>query len=270
MTFAGGAGQTASGKYVDTLQTVLGCDSIVTTDLTVNPKPLPYLGPDKNLCSNTEVIVTPGPFASYLWQDMSIADSFTINGPGTYWVKVTNSFGCTATDTLNIPVLLPSPSNFLKESDSICGYESLIVSSAIPYTSYKWSTGATDKKVQLQQPGTYWLTVTDANGCSGTDSFRLYIKHCRSGFYVPSAFSPNGDRKNDVLRPLISGNVKQYRFAVYNRWGAMVFQSTDPHKGWDGKMAGNAQGNAVFVWTCFYQLEGAEPKIEKGTVILIR
>ena len=268
--FAGGADQTASGKYVDTLQTVLGCDSVVTTYLTVNPKALPNLGPDKNLCSNTEVSVTPGPFASYLWQDMSNASSFKISAPGKYWVRVTNSFGCSATDTLIIPAILPVPSNFLKASDSICAYESLQLSSTNAYAGYQWSTGATERKVQLQQPGVYWLTVTDANGCSATDTFTLYTKQCRSGFYIPSAFSPNGDRQNDVLRPLLFGQVKQYRFVVYNRWGAMVFQTTDPQKGWDGKMAGNPQPNTIFVWTCFYQLEGMEPKTEKGTVTLIR
>lgn len=268
--FAGGADQTVSGTYVDVLQTVLGCDSIVTTQLTVNPKPLPNLGPDRNLCINTEATVTPGTFTTYQWQDMSTASSFTINAAGKYWVKVTNSFGCPATDTITVPAILPVPANLLKESDSVCAYSSLTISSNEPYVSYQWSTGSTERKVQLQQPGVYWLRVKDANGCSGADTFTLYAKQCLWGVYIPSAFSPNGDGKNDVLRPLVFGKVKQYRFAVYNRWGALVFQSTDPQKGWDGKIGGSAQASGAFVWTCAYQLEGMDMKVEKGAITLIR
>jgi gliding motility-associated-like protein len=268
--FAGGANQTISGIYNDTLQTVLGCDSIVTTLLTVNPKPSPDLGPDKNLCSNTTLNITPGSFTSYLWQDMSGSGSFTITTAGKYWVKVTNSSGCTATDTLTIPAIVPAPSNFLKETDSICTYESLEVLSSDPFDSYQWSTGETERRLIVQQPGTYWLTVKDVNGCSGTDSITIFEKKCMRGVYVPSAFTPNNDGKNDVFRPVLFGKVKLYHFAVYNRWGAVIFQTSEPQKGWDGKIAGILQSNAVFVWTCHYQFEGAEPKTNKGTVVLIR
>jgi gliding motility-associated-like protein len=268
--FAGGANQTASGTFVDTLQTVLGCDSIVTTYLTVHPKPLPNLGPDKNLCTNTALDISPGSFTSYLWHDMSHAGTFTITTPGTYWVQVTNSFGCSSSDTLTVPAILPVPSNFLKETDSICTYGSQEVRSLNPYATYQWSTGATERVAMVQQPGIYWLTVTDVNGCSGTDSITLFAKQCLSGCYIPSAFTPNGDGKNDVFKPLLFGKVKQYRFMVFNRWGAVVFQTTDPQKGWDGKIADTFQSNTVFVWTCHYQFEGSAPKVEKGTVTLIR
>jgi gliding motility-associated-like protein len=268
--FAGGSDQTISGTYVDVLRTVLGCDSVVTTILTVNPKPLPNLGPDKNLCNNTQLNVAPGIFTSYQWQDMTTAGSLTIKEPGKYWVKVTNSFNCTATDTLTIAMMLPTPSNFLKTADSVCNYESLEISPLNNYTSYQWSTGATTKNIKVEKPGNWWLKVTDINGCSGADTITVFDKKCMWGFYAPSAFSPNGDRKNDEFRPLLFGKVKQYRFAVYNRWGTLIFQTADPYKGWDGRIGGTAQPNGVFVWTCSYQLEGAPPKTEKGAVTLIR
>jgi gliding motility-associated-like protein len=267
--FAGGANQTSTGTYIDTLKTVLGCDSIVTTLLTTNPKPSPDLG-SKNLCSNASLIVTPGSFTQYQWQDMSNSNSFTITTPGMYWVEVTNSFGCTARDTLTIQETLQAPSNFLKETDSICMYESLDILSTKSYTSYQWSTGEKERRLTVQQAGAYWLTVTDANGCSGTDSITIFEKKCMRGVYIPTAFTPNNDGKNDVFRPVLFGKVKQYHFAVYNRWGAMVFQTAEQQKGWDGKIAGTLQPNAVFVWTCHYQFEGAEPKTERGTVVLMR
>lgn len=186
------------------------------------------------------------------------------------WVKVTNSLGCTAADTLTAPSLWPTPSNFLKETDSVCTYESVEVSPSNTYAIYLWSTGETVRKIEIRQPGVYWLKVTDANGCSGADSITLIEKKCRRDVYIPTAFTPNGDGKNEIFKPVIFGKPRKYGFAIYNRWGAIVFQTSDPQKGWDGKIAGTIQPAGVFVWTCFYQFNGAEMKTEKGTVLLIR
>lgn len=90
------------------------------------------------------------------------------------------------------------------------------------------------------------------------------------GPYVPNAFTPNGDGKNDVFRPLIFGNVKQYTFTIYNRWGAIVFQTHDIQKGWNGELDGIKQESNAFAWVCDYQIEGEQTRVEKGTLILIK
>jgi gliding motility-associated-like protein len=268
--FVGGSNQTTSGTYYDTLQTVLGCDSVITTHLAVNPKPSPDLGIDKNLCKNTQLTITPGSFTSYLWQDNSAAPNFTLNAAGAYWVTVTNNFNCAATDTFKVAQMMELPSNFLKKTDSICSFSSLDVAATQSYTNYLWSTGAVERNIQIQNPGIYRLTVTDANGCTGTDSITVFSKQCMLGVYIPTAFTPNGDSKNDMFKPQIFGNLKHYRLSVYNRWGTVVFQTTNPQKGWDGRVAGTFQDNAVFVWICTYELEGAQARTEKGSVLLIR
>jgi gliding motility-associated-like protein len=267
--FAGGAKQTAGGTYYDTLYTAQGCDSIVTTHLAVNPVPVPDLGRDSNLCRNDRLTLSPGDFTGYLWQDNSTASSFTVTAAGQYWVRVTNSFNCVATDTFMVAQMMEPPSNFLKKSDSICSYGSIELLPLQSYASYRWSTGATAKSIQVKTPGLYQLTATDANGCTGTDSTTIILKQCMLGLYVPTGFTPNSDGRNDLLRPLVFGKWTQFRFAVYNRWGTVVFQSTDPQKGWDGKIGGVLQNDAVFVWVCSYQLEGMPPKTEKGSVMLL-
>ncbi len=268
--YAGGGEQTVSGIYYDTLHTIQGCDSIVTTRLTVHPAPAPDLGRDRNLCRDEPLTLNPGNFASYTWQDNSTANEFTVTGPGTYWVRVTNSFHCTATDTFTVARLLEPPAGFLRATDSVCPYGSLEL---VPYRSfmaYQWSTGAVTKTLAVKTPGIYRLTVTDALGCSGTDSIVVYTKQCPEGVYVPTGFTPNRDGRNDRFKPLVFGPVTQYRFTVYNRWGHVVFQSTDPDKGWDGTVGGAGQDTGVFIWTCTYRLEGSPLKTEKGTVLLIR
>jgi gliding motility-associated-like protein len=267
--FAGGANQTASGTYIDTLQTVLGCDSIVTTRLTVNPKPIPKLGPDKDMCSNIQLTVTPGSFTSYLWQDMSTQNNFTVTASGTYWVTVTNNNNCSATDSLVINTVLP-PSNFLKDADSICSYDRLTLKPLGNYNSYYWSTGTTQNNLVINAPGQYWLRVTDATGCVGTDTITIYPKQCMIGVYIPTGFTPNGDGKNETFKALVFGKVQSFKLQIFDRSGSLIFQTTDPDKGWDGMYKGRSYTTTTFVWQCFYQLENEQPAYQKGTLILIR
>jgi gliding motility-associated-like protein len=188
----------------------------------------------------------------------------------TYWVRVTDSNGCRNTDTSMIKTVHPVPVGFLPDDTTICSYGNIVLAPSASFKTYQWNTGSTTPSVTVTQPGMYSLQVEDVNGCKGAAAVVVSLKDCIKGFFVPTAFTPNGDRKNDRFRPMLFGKVKQYRFTVYNRWGQVVFHSTKPEEGWDGKLAGNAQATFVFVWTCSYQFEGEPLKNEKGTVTLIR
>lgn len=268
--FVSGTNRFTSGTYSDSMHTVFGCDSIVTINLTVNPKPMPELGEDRNLCQGQSLSITPGVFKSYLWQDGSTRSNFTINNKGTYWVKVTDGNNCSANDTLNLTDLVPSPSGFLNPSDSICSYEKLNIGTGQVYADYLWSTGSDQSHINIDNAGVYSLTVTDKNGCTATESITVFPKNCNQGVFVPNAFTPNSDGKNDVFRPLVFGNVKSYSFTVYNRFGQKIFETNKVSVGWDGTLNGIAQQADVFVWTCQYQLQGSAVASKKGTVVLIR
>ncbi len=86
-------GHTATGDYTDTLMAANGCDSIITLKLTVLPQPSPDLGADKSLCPGDTVLLYPGRFTIYTWQDGSSQDHFTIKQPGLYSVAVTDNCG---------------------------------------------------------------------------------------------------------------------------------------------------------------------------------
>ncbi len=268
--FAGGIDQYKSGTYRDTLKTIEGCDSIVITHLLVTPKPLPNLGPDKNICSNTELILSPGLFTKYTWHDMSADVSVIVKNPGKYWVTVTNDYNCSNTDTINILSVIPSPSNYLLEKDSICSYQDLKITPSRQYVNYTWSTGSKEKNLTIKTPGKYTLMVEDRFGCIGHDSINVYPKKCIYGFYIPTAFTPNNDGKNDIFKPLIYGRLTKYQFVVYNRWGQQVFNTSDIDKGWDGNLKGLQQNTDVFIWICTFQLEGDEPQTKKGSFTLLR
>ncbi|MCF8371540.1 MAG: T9SS type A sorting domain-containing protein [Bacteroidales bacterium] len=102
---------TQSGTYFDTLQTVLGCDSVLELSLTVNPLPIPNLGNDTTIYDNDSITLNPGAFVSYFWQDGSIDASFLVEGPvlgeGTYLfsVEVLNGYLCSNSDTIEVVII---------------------------------------------------------------------------------------------------------------------------------------------------------------------
>ena len=87
---------------------------------------------------------------------------------------------------------------------------------------------------------------------------------------MPSAFTPNGDGKNDIIKPFFLDYVKNFSFVIYNRWGNRVFSTAEDGKGWDGKLNGALQETNIFIWTCTYQFAGEPVRFEKGTITLIR
>lgn len=238
--------------------------------ITVNANPVISLDHTTTLCSGSGRQLDAGNFSSYLWNDGSTGRSIIVNKSGTYYVTVTDNNGCVGSDTAQITALLPPPDSFLPPDTSICSYGSLDLKTSAPYKNYLWNTNATTSFITINQPATYWLEVTDNNDCKGRDSIIVSPKDCLKGFYLPTAFTPNGDSKNDLLKPLIFGNVKKYNFSVFNRSGQEVFHTTDINKGWDGTLSGIKQDTNVFVWYCSYQFQGEATETKKGTVILIR
>ena len=162
------------------------------------------------------------------------------------------------------------PSGFLPQQITKCVnlYESITPAST--FANYLWSNGATTPSIRVVNSGLYWLEVTDITGCTGRENTRVTTKSCMNGVFVPTAFTPNNDGLNDIFKPLVDGKLVQYRFTIYDRWGQVVLQTTDPGKGWNGKRGGVDQDTNMFVWVCTYQLAGEAIKTEKGTFLLIR
>ena len=114
----------------------------------------------------------------------------------------------------------------------------------------------------------YRLVGTNPGGCDGVDSVRIrYMKGPE--IYVPTAFTPNGDGKNDRLHFYPAGYEPE-NFTVYNRWGAIVFTTKDVSQGWDGKLRGKEQPTGVYIWTVSARAYDGTKVNLKGTVTLIR
>jgi len=114
------------------------------------------------------------------------------------------------------------------------------------------------------------LTVTDSLGCSDTAT-RIVKKLHSCVIAVPNAFTPNGDGINDYLYPLNAFKADNLIFRVYNRYGQLVFETTDWTRRWDGTLGGKPQGPGTFVWTLQYtDHDTGQRVVQKGSSVLIR
>ena len=143
--------------------------------------------------------------------------------------------------------------------------------------NYIWSSptatinnpNSQDPTVILSTDANIYLKVTDAVGCVGYDS--LFIKvYDGPTYWVPSAFSPNGDGLNDIFRVIPSGIATTIYLRVFNRYGELVFETNQWLKGWNGTYNGKPQPNGAYVWTVSGIDRDNKRVIMKGTVILIR
>jgi len=233
--------------------------------------PLPELGNDGSICNGSDRLLSPsGSYTQYQWSTGANSSGIRVNSPGLYTLLVTDQYGCRGKDSVRILSLLPLPGGFLPADTAICSYGELLLTANSSYNQYNWSTGATTSGIRTRQPGDYWLEVTDAGQCKGRDSIRVVLKDCMEGLFVPSAFTPNSDGVNDLLIPMLFGQIDNIDFRIYNRWGEIIYSSKTPGQGWNGLRNGLPQDTGMFIWICRYQLKGQPVKTEKGTVLLIR
>lgn len=88
--------------------------------------------------------------------------------------------------------------------------------------------------------------------------------------HMPNAFTPNNDRRNELLRPIHSPSIKNVRLNIYNRYGQLVFINSAQRPGWDGNVNGLPASQGTYVWTLSYETYQGVQKFTKGTVLLIR
>lgn len=261
------------GKYYVLAKSFKGCVSSDTINIvSVYPLPEPKLDSTSFICEGSfRTLTLSDSYSKYLWSNGATTSSIKVKELGTYSVTVYDLHNCKGYDTTNINSFKLNPNHFLPNDTSICLNEKIFIKPFLPFSSYLWNDGTINSSIVINKSGAYWLNVVDQNGCSGTDTILVKTKtNCLQGVFVPSAFTPNNDGKNDIFRPIIYGTVNNYSFKIYNRWGGLVFQTSDPQAGWDGKIGSIIQGANTYVWSLTYQLNSESIKTEKGTFILLR
>lgn len=258
------------GEYKVTATWINGCQSKDSFELRFHNDPVFSLDKNPLLCKDATRTFSPGQYNSYLWNDGSTGPTLTVNGAGTWWVTITDQHGCKASDTTTIHTIVPLPANFLGQEMEICQYGQLKLVPSVSFKAYQWSDQSTGTTLTVSKEGVYWLQVTDQNNCIGADTVKIIQKECLTGLYIPNAFTPNGDKNNDVITPMLYGNATHIHFTIFNRWGQKVYETHTLKQGWDGNSNGTPAVAGTYIWQCSYKLEGQPERFEKGVLQLIR
>ena len=260
---------TQSGNYSDTLTTINGCDSIVSVNLTITGIPTLSSIVTADSCAKGIGSATLAASAgsapyNYAWSNGAIGNTLTNLNAGVYTVTVTDQNGCASVTQISVPLIAPPIINvnisaiYLLEGDSI----QLNASGAL---NYQWSppvglscTNCPNPYASPLLSTTYTVNGTALNGCQANASVTITIDIRCNELFVPSIFSPNniGPALNEQLC-VFSNCIAEMDFAIYNRWGQLIFQTNDPQKCWNGTHDGKEATSGVYAYRLYVkQLNG--------------
>ncbi len=213
---------------------------------------------------------------------------FPVAGPvatTAYTLFVTDTIGCPkpVSGTVTVTVIPKFNVNAGKDTTIVAGQPLQLQVTGGPGAtnlSYSWTptTGLDNPLIATPiatlpagtNRFTYTARVTTSQGCYAEDAVNVIVFNTGPEIFVPSAFTPNGDGKNDILRPVPVGIVRLDFFRVYNRWGQLVYSTSEIGNGWNGNLGGTAQPSGAYV----FEAQGLDylgkTVFRKGTCVLIR
>ncbi|ODT53877.1 MAG: hypothetical protein ABS68_04440 [Niastella sp. SCN 39-18] len=266
------------------------CQRRDTIQINVLRKPVAHAGFDTAVCYRTPATLhgsatnTSGP-VTYTWTPSgglsnphAPVTQVTTTNDGTfiYTLTITDNYGCnfSHSDEVTVTVTPPVPAFAGNDTIAVLGQpHQLFGSGGVQYT---WAPSAVlnnafaqNPLAILQQDTRFTLTVKDIAGCEGWDT--VFIKvYAGPTYYVPNAFSPNGDGRNDIFRPIPSGITSTEYFRVFNRFGELVFETNEWLKGWNGFYLGRKQPVGTYVWIIKGKDKNGKTVQQKGTVMLLQ
>jgi len=207
---------TATNIYYDTLQSVHGCDSVIELTLMVNPT---YFTP-------VSASICKGDTYNFLGKLLTAADI--------YHDTLQSIYGCDSVIEL-ILTFKPIPNiEIIAITDNFCNDDFLVLQLITDGDSFLWNTGSTENEITVTKSGVYFVT-SSINDCKDTAYY--IIEECPCLTWIPNTFTPNNDGINDIFKPIISCSetLKEYKMYIYDRWGNLIFRSSDYSMGWNGE-----------------------------------
>ncbi len=265
---------TSGFKIINLIATsTRGCSDTVQRQVYVKPMPNPNFEPLKKCyCHftgpyNFTPITAGGTFYGkniqsntynpvILWED-SVKYVVTVNG-------------CTDSST-QLTQVYPGPEVNLGNDTFLCKYEALELVVNSWQSRYVWNDGSTGNYLRVLDPGIYSVIVTNMCGVKG-DTIQVSYHPVNCRFFLPTAFSPNGDGLNDRFKPLIY-DVREMNYKIFNRWGELLYEGNETDPGWDGTSKDEMVqlGNYLVHATYSYSSGNRYIKItESGMFLLVR
>lgn len=278
-----------SSKTTYTLQANIGsCSASGAVTVSTVPYPVANAGRDTTLCFNTSIQLSATTDGSrFAWTPAIGLNKADVLHPVATPPKTTayifaayDSKGCPkpGIDTVLVTVLSKINADAGHDTSAVLEQPLQLVASG--GISYLWSPDIGLSATNVANPVAlytetfnqlrYRVLVFNEANCVDSAFVTVKIFNTAPGIFVPTAFTPNGDGKNDILRPISVGMKHFGFFRIYNRWGQQVFSTEADGKGWDGTVAGTPQTVGTYVW----QVKATDYKgaayFKKGTVLLIK
>jgi gliding motility-associated-like protein len=258
------------------LQVVIGSPSELEVTLTST-------NPSCGLTDGAIVSTVSGGTTPYtnLWSPGNqTSTSLTNVGSGTYSLTVTDANGCSASASSTLAVSGGLTVEITPPNATLSAGESVVLTASVQGltsgVTYTWTpaTGlsCTDCASPTASPSvttTYTVSAETADGCQGSEQVTITIEEDCGEYFMPTIFSPNGDLNNDELC-LLGNCISSMDLKIYNRWGELVFQSSNQNDCWDGTFKGAALNPASFVYVLKLTFSDGSEIEENGNVSLVR
>lgn len=305
-TFSGSAGITASNTF-DPLLAGVGVHDIVYTyqDLSgicfnadtvavtvIDTISTDFVSVGSHCFGGIDTLVYTGtPVGTGTLFDWSLDDATILSDDGDTLIVQWNSLG-THTAMLDVSGNVCAGSPIVHSFDvigiSVDAGENVTMTNATPIQlnatatsdglgdiSLAWSPNVTITCTDCAAPSvapetstTYYVTATNELGCMASDSVHIAVIRQRS-LFVPNIFTPNGDGKNDDIKPL-GNEIETLRFSIFDRWGSMVFRSTNISDAWDGTINSKAAAAGAYAYALEVTFSDGISDVYKGSITLVR
>lgn len=268
------------------------CQDTAHTTVYVSPYPTAAITADTGICFGKTIRLQASTAAAYyswspagsVYPSTSLTPLASPQQTTTYYFTFRDTFYCPkpVTDSVTVTKVPPIRVNAGNDTFVVIS-QPLQLNATVNYTqvSWLWQPGSYLSNTIINNPVAtynstapdsvvYLVTATSAQGCTGSDYITVKIFKTLPDIFIPTAFTPNGDGRNDVLVPVTAGLAGYNFFRVYNRWGQAVFATSRQGEGWDGTLNGQPQPAGTYV----FMAQGVDylgnTIFRKGTVVLIR
>jgi gliding motility-associated-like protein len=265
-----------SGNYVLTVTDTCGMQSDTVSVIIQPPTPAPVVR-DTAICQYVNMPVLQVQGSGLTWYYPGLPNGLQtqpyietgITGVQTFYVSQTIGKCESPKVPVNVTIKY-KPVVEIGDYYMICTGGDTIIGQYLDNVSYLWNTGEKTCCIHPRKTGTYEVTVQNDCGTS-TDTAFVEVFPCDECLFVPTAFTPNGDGRNDQFAPVIKCPVYNYRLRVYNRWGELVFTTNNPGEGWNGRYKGGTADLGVYMYIMEYNSANTKSrKLHQGNVTLIR
>ena len=265
-----------------------GCSTIGSIHVKTIPYPLANAGPDTIICDHSSAQLNAGITGnSFTWSPTASLNNSNLLNPiatpkisTTYNLIVYDNRGCPKPGIDQVSVTVLPPVKASAGGDTAVTIGQPLQLAAIGGINYVWSPSTGLSNARIANPVASFIHSTDSirykvqvynqAGCYDSAFVSVKIFKTLPSVFVPNAFTPDNDGRNDLLKPIAVGMKQIEYFHVYNRWGQLVFSTFANNQGWDGTIRGKVQSNGIYVWSVKAIDYTGKPVFQKGTAALIR